>query len=190
MHQSQVSTPVTKGQRPLTPVAAVDPHIPAQALDQDAGDQGLGIVAPDLVLPITWPLGHHEGMDDVLHDSPTGRAAGRSDLGHGLDDVAQRPTGPAIDRRLKNAGDAGVPDHLPDLGQDRAVLTRVSSRRSRRAGNRASRSARHSFFSVLHDDVEGWSPAGRQPRRGASWPRLAQGTRLGASAAAALLNRV
>ena len=107
MHQSQVSNAGDEGPAAAHPVASVGPHVAAQALDQDASDQRLGIVAPDLVLPLLRPLGHHEGVNHVLHDSPTGRAAGRTDLGDGLDDVAQRPASSAIGRRLKNAGDAG-----------------------------------------------------------------------------------
>ena len=97
---------MTKGQRSAHPVTAVDARVAAQALDQDAGDQVLGIVAPDLVLSFPRPLGDHEGVNDILNDRPASRAAGGTDLGDRIDDVAQRPAGAAVGRRLQDASNA------------------------------------------------------------------------------------
>ena len=95
-----------EGPTPAHPVAATGALVAAQALDEDAGDQVLGIVAPDLVLSFPRPLGDHEGVNDILDDRPARRAAGGADIGDRIDDVAQRPTGAAVGRRLQDACNA------------------------------------------------------------------------------------
>ena len=133
------------------PVAAVGALVAAEALDQDAGDQVPGVVAPDLVLHLARPLRDHEGMNDILHHRPAGRAAGGADVGDGTDDVAQRSAGPAVGRRLQQACGARIADHLPDPGQDRAVLAGLVSPLAQ-GGQKDVEIGAHGSVSVLHDD--------------------------------------
>ena len=146
------------------PVAAVHPLIAAEALDQDAGEEGLGIVAPDLVLRLPGPLGDHVGVDDVLNHRPAGRAAGGADLADGMDRIPQRPAGAAVGRRLQDARDARLPDHLANLRQDDAVLAGLVTPRAK-GGQEGVEIGAHGSLSVLRDDGAGGSPTGRRPRR-------------------------